>query len=32
MGYLLQSDEETEMKLKLLREEPADCVTCELRQ
>ena len=25
MGYLPQSDE-TEMKLKLLREEPADCV------
>ena len=26
MGYLPESDEETEMKLKLLREEPADCV------
>ena len=25
MGYLPESDEETEMKLKLLREEPADC-------
>ena len=26
MGYLPESDKETEMKLKLLREEPADCV------
>ena len=26
LGYLPQSDAETEMKLKLLREEPADCV------
>ena len=26
MGYLPESDEETEMKLKLLREEPASCV------
>ena len=26
MGYLPESDEDTKMKLKLLREEPADCV------
>ena len=26
MGYLGESDEETKMELKLLREEPADCV------
>ena len=26
MGYLAESDEETNMELKLLREEPADCV------
>ena len=26
MGYLLESGEETKMTLKLLREEPADCV------